>query len=110
MKNKAWIVLTLINFAVTSTLLMRRAPVAAAAMPAATSLPDQSGTAKSGEPAGAPLTSAILPVQPSVTPATFHWRQIESPDYRVYIQNLRAIGCPESTLCDIIAADVQALF
>src|SRR5262245_55092968 len=32
----------------------------------------------------------------------FHWSQIESPDYREYISNLRAIGCPEATIRDII--------
>src|SRR5437868_6638046 len=31
----------------------------------------------------------------------FHWSQIESSDYRAYIANLRAIGCPEPTIRDI---------
>ena len=40
----------------------------------------------------------------------FDWRQVESSDYRTYIQNLRAIGCPEKTIQDIVVADVNALF
>jgi hypothetical protein len=38
------------------------------------------------------------------------WGQIESPDYPTYIANLRAIGCPESTIRDIITADVTKLY
>ena len=40
----------------------------------------------------------------------FHWGNVESPDYREYIANLRAIGCPEETVRDIIIADVNKLF
>jgi hypothetical protein len=40
----------------------------------------------------------------------FHWSQLESTDYRQYIANLRAIGCPESTLRDIIMTDVMRLY
>jgi hypothetical protein len=40
----------------------------------------------------------------------FHWAQLESADYRVYLANLRRIGCPETTVRDIIIADVNELF
>lgn len=40
----------------------------------------------------------------------FSWREIESSDYPTYIANLREIGCPESTIRDIIVADVNHLF
>jgi len=40
----------------------------------------------------------------------FDWQQIESGDYRHYVANLRAIGCPEQTLRDIIAADLNQLY
>jgi hypothetical protein len=40
----------------------------------------------------------------------FSWRRIETPDYKLYIANLRAIGCPEETIRDIIVADVNKLF
>jgi hypothetical protein len=38
------------------------------------------------------------------------WRQIESADYKQYIANLHAIGCPSSTIKEIIAADVKDLY
>jgi hypothetical protein len=38
----------------------------------------------------------------------FRWNQVESPDYPTYVANLRAIGCPEQTIRDIITADVHA--
>ncbi|HLH56458.1 MAG TPA: sigma-70 family RNA polymerase sigma factor [Verrucomicrobiae bacterium] len=40
----------------------------------------------------------------------FDWRQVESSDYRTYINNLRTIGCPEQTVRDIIIADVTSYF
>ena len=40
----------------------------------------------------------------------FSWNELESPDYAVYIANLRDIGCPEPTIHDIIVADVNAVF
>jgi hypothetical protein len=40
----------------------------------------------------------------------FVWSHIESEDYPTYIANLRAIGCPESTIRDIIVAEVTQHF
>jgi hypothetical protein len=40
----------------------------------------------------------------------FNWSQVESDDYRQYIANLRAIGCPEVTVRDIIMTDVMRLY
>jgi hypothetical protein len=53
-----------------------------------------SGVVAMGTPAGRP----------------FRWNQLESTDYRLYIKNLRAIGCPEQTIRDIITADVDSLY
>jgi len=39
----------------------------------------------------------------------FHWGQLESEDYRTYITRLRAIGCPEETIRDIIISDLEKL-
>ena len=41
---------------------------------------------------------------------TVDWQMVESEDYKNYIANLRAIGCPEETIRDIIIADVNKLF
>lgn len=52
-----------------------------------------------------------LPVAvPGVESKPFHWSQVESSDYRTYIADLRGIGCPEQTICDIITADVDSLY
>ena len=40
----------------------------------------------------------------------FNWSEIESDDYPTFIANLRRIGCPETTIRDIIVADVNQLF
>jgi hypothetical protein len=55
--------------------------------------------------------AAVRP-QPAIVIQTnaFHWSQLESTDYRQYIANLRAIGCPELTLRDIIMTDVMRLY
>lgn len=42
--------------------------------------------------------------------APFDWSMVESTDYREYRDKLRAIGCPEQRIKDIIIADVDALF
>jgi len=38
------------------------------------------------------------------------WRDLESTDYRIYIRNLRAFGCPDDVIQDIIVADVGRLY
>src|SRR6266542_1494065 len=67
-------------------------------------------TRATGEP-----SKDARPVQPQFIVATnrvtpFDWRQVESTDYRQYIANLRAIGCPELTIREIVTADVNDLF
>jgi hypothetical protein len=41
---------------------------------------------------------------------SFRWSQLESTDYPTYIANLRSIGCPEATVRDIIAGEVESLY
>lgn len=43
-------------------------------------------------------------------PRTFTWRDLESTNYDLYVLNLRGIGCPESTVRDIILADVNLVY
>ncbi|MCI0745317.1 MAG: hypothetical protein L0Y58_07920 [Verrucomicrobia subdivision 3 bacterium] len=45
----------------------------------------------------------------TVTTNEFRWRQLESENYRTYIERLRSIGCPEQTIRDIIIADLDKL-
>jgi hypothetical protein len=60
----------------------------------------------------APAAASVLPAPPVVIYKTnqFQWSQIESTDYREYIAKLRAIGCPEPTVRDIIITDVMRLY
>ena len=45
-----------------------------------------------------------------VRPRTFTWQEVESADYAVYVENLRALGMPETTIRDIIVADVDQIY
>jgi len=40
----------------------------------------------------------------------FTWEQLESTNYAVFIKNLRAVGCPEQVIQDIILSDVNRLY
>jgi hypothetical protein len=66
-----------------------------------------------------PIASTLPPVAQTVktntivlsnAPVLLDWRAVESEDYKKYIANLRAIGCPEKTIRDIIVADVNELY
>jgi hypothetical protein len=69
----------------------------------------QSVTTVLRESAPAPEPVPAMPAPPAVV-AGFDWRQVESPDYREYIANLRKVGCPEQTIRDLIIADVSKLY
>lgn len=60
----------------------------------------------------APAVQAATSVssEPIVESKPFSWSQVESPDYRIYVANLRGIGCPEQTIRDIITTDVRSAF
>ena len=54
--------------------------------------------------------SSVVAAKPAAlarpSPKPFDWSQLESTnDYRVYVANLRAIGCPEPTIQDIVRGD-----
>jgi hypothetical protein len=55
------------------------------------------------------VESKAAKINPASLPE-FHWRMIETNDYRAYIANLRGIGCPEKTIQDIIIADIEKRF
>ncbi|HEY6167177.1 MAG TPA: hypothetical protein VI454_04000, partial [Verrucomicrobiae bacterium] len=46
----------------------------------------------------------------SAAPEKFTWRGLESPEFKAYIANLRAVECPEETIRDIIVAAVNKLY
>jgi hypothetical protein len=55
-------------------------------------------------------SSPIIRTNTIVRRQFFLWSDVESADYRTYIQNLRDISCPETTIRDIIVADINQLF
>jgi hypothetical protein len=50
-----------------------------------------------------------VPPAPTPVPRPFHWSQVESTNYFTFVANLRAIGCPEQTIRDIVEADLKAV-
>jgi RNA polymerase sigma factor (sigma-70 family) len=46
----------------------------------------------------------------AATNAILNWTALESQDYRQYIANLRAVGCPEQTIRDIIITDLDRTY
>jgi hypothetical protein len=62
------------------------------------------------KPKGASDAGAQPSVLTNYIAEEFTWHQIEAQDYKDYIANLRAVGCPEETIRDIIVADVNKLF
>ena len=39
----------------------------------------------------------------------FNWQSVEATDYHVFIENLRAIGCPDLTIFDIVSSEVDEM-
>ena len=52
----------------------------------------------------------VVPGSGSRAASRFTWRLLESDDFKQYITNLRAVGCPEQTIQDIIIAEVNNLY
>ena len=58
--------------------------------------------------ANPPAMAAPKPAMAESAP--FRWSQLDNRDYRVYVKNLRAIGCPEPSVRAIVTADVAAVY
>ncbi|MDB6030391.1 MAG: hypothetical protein JWM16_729 [Verrucomicrobiales bacterium] len=56
-----------------------------------------------------PATAKVVKTEIVTVTNQLTWAQLESEDYRAYIQRLRSIGCPEQTIRDIIIADLDKL-
>lgn len=100
MRVLAALCLGLVLGAVLALVLRPQPPPPAASAPAAAVTSTQHVVG----PVRVVRTNIIVQVQ------SFSWRQVESPDYFQYVANLRAIGCPEATIRDIIVADVNQLY
>ena len=57
------------------------------------------------------LKERVKPAAPDLSRSTvFNWSSVESTNYFDYIKNLRQIGCPEETVCDIIKSEIDKMF
>lgn len=63
------------------------------------------------------IATAVHPAQPAgkgkapaVKATPFHWRQLDAADFATYVKNLRAIGCPELTIQDILAGELEEIY
>jgi hypothetical protein len=72
--------------------------------------PEAAPALRTGAVAGASALAASPAPLAKAGSEHFHWSQLESTDYRVYVANLRATGCPEQTVRDIIMMDVNHLY
>ena len=77
----------------------------------------QAAGSASGDMPGAPeeerrRTEDDPNVERFIKPAArqFSWKDIESADYREYIDNLRAVGCPEETIRELVQLDLKKHF
>ena len=55
-------------------------------------------------------TTTVKPLPPAKAPRPFHWSQLETPDFANYVKNLRAIGCPELTIRDIVGGELTEIY
>lgn len=109
MNSKVLLVLSVIlNVALGAVLLKPSPPPPVPAVaPAAKVEPAKAAAAPA---APTPKARTVTQVVTNTVAQKFDWNAVESADYKQYIANLRAIGCPEETIRDIITADVNKLY
>jgi hypothetical protein len=57
------------------------------------------------------VTGSVPPVASETAATPFRWQQLDSgDDYRLFVANLRAIGCPENTIDDVVRGNVNRAF
>ena len=61
-------------------------------------------------PLGSMAPARVLPIPVPAQASNFQWTAVESADFKQYMANLRAIGCPEETIRDLISAEVNKMF
>jgi hypothetical protein len=61
-------------------------------------------------PASPAYDGPVLRTNVVVRHENFTWDQVSSTNYVEFIKNLRAIGCPEQTIRDIVSAEINRLY
>ena len=92
------------------------APILAASRPPSTNLPPASNAAPAltAQRSVASITNAPGPKKTAphlvASSKQYGWQDVTNAGYRQYIENLRAVGCPEKQVRNIIISDVNDLF
>lgn len=60
--------------------------------------------------AAPPAAKVAPPVPQPASSRPFHWSQVEADDYETYVANLKAIGCPEETIRNIVSSEIGAIY
>jgi hypothetical protein len=55
-------------------------------------------------------TGPVLKTNVVIRHENFTWEQISSTNYVEFIKNLRAIGCPDQTINDIVASEINRIY
>lgn len=104
MRARFWLGLSLAaNLALSWAVAARFHPPVPRVVPAAGPAHRTAAVAPPGETSETPAPAAAEVAQ-------FQWAQLVSPDFKVYRDNLRGIGCPEQTVRDIITAEINAQY
>lgn len=66
-------------------------------------------------PKSAPVMQAVNAKTPAAAPqptkaAPFRWQQLDAQDFPTFVKNLRAIGCPEPTVRDIVEGELREIY
>ncbi|HTA30889.1 MAG TPA: hypothetical protein VK731_10400 [Candidatus Cybelea sp.] len=61
-------------------------------------------------PVPPPLDNVVVKTNVMVRHQNFTWEMLQSTNYPILIGNLRAIGCPEQTIRDIVTSEVNRLY
>ncbi len=61
-------------------------------------------------PVPPPVDNVIVKTNVQVRHQNFTWEMLQSTNYVILINNLRAIGCPEQTIRDIVVSEVDRLY
>jgi hypothetical protein len=56
------------------------------------------------------LDSVVVKTNVQVRRLNFTWELVQSTNYTILINNLRAIGCPEQTIRDIVTSEVNRVY
>ena len=65
--------------------------------------------------AAAPAANAVVTrkdeaSETSPPPTKFQWSQLDAPDFKSFMENLRSIGCPEATIQDIVRGELREIY